>query len=284
MVSIVVYITLETTFNYHACAIRLVGVCYHHNGGATTWQVIALVRFDAFSTIARTMYNNVLVHHVTKNLRLGSTKARAYIIICSTWSWSTERSVSLCTHLRIALITITLCYDRYNLALGRHIRWCQRPISVRRHIASSKAHGVSITSVGQSFVNRHKQWEVRLHGEQISAVELTQRSVSIIRRNMSVVSVNGCIHYAGTLVKEHRTWNRCKVRRCNHVLHYINHTVVSHEHLFDSSLIVLHIRILREHLVLCSIHYRKILAGHSRVERFLHQVVNQLDHKCFRYV
>ena len=145
---------------------------------------------------------------------------------------------------------------------------------------------IHITSRLQALIRRNEQAETRLHGKQVSAVELTQRSIGIVDGGVGIVSVYHGVHHLRTFVIEDGRHHRCIRSGAHKVVHHINHTVVGKQHLLDTCLIGIDggVRSTAEHGVLRIVHDGQVLAGHALVERLFHQVVDKELHDIKGYL
>ena len=160
------------------------------------------------------------------------------------------------------------------------------PITILGGIARSKSHGFNHTIVLQAIVHRNEEGEVRLHGQEVCAVEFAERSIPEVSSYIGVVSMDYGVHHLSIPVIKCRSHDGAESSRSHHALHHINHTIVGNHHLTELALVIGNSRISvhTEHLVLGIVHDGEILAGYRLVKGFLHQVGHQGLHHVERYL
>ena len=153
-------------------------------------------------------------------------------------------------------------------------------------IARSKSHGFNHTIVLQAIVHRNEEGEVRLHGQEVCAVEFAERSIPEVSGYIGVVSMDYGVHHLSIPVIKCRSHDGAESSRSHHALHHINHTIVGNHYLTKLALVIGNTRISvhTEHLVLGIVHDGEILAGYRLVKGFLHQVSHQRLHHVERYL
>ena len=137
----------------------------------------------------------------------------------------------------------------------------------------------------QTIIGRHEEREVGLHGQEIRAVKLAQGSGTCIRAvHGNIIGMEHSVHNARFGREKHRAGYRCIGCRTEYIIHYIYHTVIGQRNRVNQFLVCINRRVLAllEHGVGCIVHNGEILAGHTLVERFLHQVVDEELHDIQR--